>query len=64
MLTEQHVEEEEANQFGVSSSLDIDSNHQINTEKPDLVNYKFDLDENFMRGDIKVSIELVYSSEI
>lgn len=60
LLTEQHVK---ANQFGMSNSLDMISNTQeSNTEKPDLVTYKFDLDENF--SDIKVSVELVCCSKV
>lgn len=47
----------------MSNSLDMISNTQeSNTEKPDLVTYKFDLDENF--SDIKVSVELVCCSKV
>lgn len=47
LLTEQHVKEED--QFGM-----ISNTQQGNTNKPDLVTYKFELDDNFIQGDIKL----------
>lgn len=57
MLTEQHVKEED--QFGM-----ISNTQQGNTNKPDLVTYKFELDDNFIQGDIKVLVELICCSRI
>lgn len=57
LLTEQHVKEED--QFGMICNTQKD-----NTNKPDLVTYKFELDDNFIQGDIKVLVELICCSRI